>query len=293
MKKKNLMVQLFLNIFFIFVSSLIIIPFIMLLSASISNESRILEEGFGILPKGFDLSAYKYVFENPRAMLQAYKITIIFSAANTVIAVLMNAMLAFGLMKKNLPFKNGIAFYVFFTMLFNGGLVPTYLLISTYLNLTDTIWVYIITGLVSPWNAFMMRTFFQGIPYEITESCYIDGANEYYIFFRMILPLSKPVIATIALFTLLGKWQDWMTSMYYINDPNLYSLQYMLQRILKNIELLQLDTANTAQLSQLAEIPSETVRMAMAVVVAGPALVVFPFFQKYFVKGLTVGSVKG
>lgn len=293
MRRKSIMGQAALNAAFVIISVLVFLPFVMLVSASVSNENDILEYGYRLLPMRLDFSAYAYIFKNPVTILRAYRITAIFSVANTFFAVLMTAMLAFGLMKKNLPGKSGIAFYVFFTMLFNGGLVPTYLLITRYLHLSDTIWVYILTGLVSPWYAFMMRTFFEGIPYEITESCYIDGANEFYIFFRMILPLSKPVLATVALFVLLGKWQDWMTSMYYINKPELYSLQYMLQRILKNIELLQMDTANTAQLADLADIPSETVRMAMAIVVAGPALVIFPFFQKYFVKGLTVGSVKG
>lgn len=293
MKKKSLTGQIFLNIVFIITSALVLLPFLLLVSASISNETDILEYGYRLIPERIDFSAYKYVFENPVTILRAYGVTAIFSVTNTVFAVLFTAMLAYGLMQRDLPGKNFIGFYVFFTMLFSGGLVPTYLLISRYLHLTDTIWVYILTGLISPWYAFMMRTFFQSIPYEVVESCYVDGANEFQIFFKIILPLSKPVLATVALFTLLGKWQDWMTSMYYINDPKLYSLQYMLQRILKNIELLQMDTSNTAQLTQLAEIPSETVRMAMAVVVAGPALVVFPFFQKYFVKGMTVGSVKG
>lgn len=293
MRKKSLWGQFFLHIVFIITCTLVILPFIILVSASISNETDILEYGYQLLPKRIDFSAYKYVFENPATILRAYGVTTVFSVATTISAVLFNAMLAYGLMQKNLPGKNFIAFYIFFTMLFSGGLVPTYLLVSKYLHLSDTIWVYIFVSLVSPWHAFMMRTFFQSIPHEIVESCYVDGANEYQIFFKIILPLSKPVLATVALFTFLGKWQDWMTSMYYINDPKLYSLQYMLQRILKNLELLQMDTTNTVQLAQLAEIPSETVRMAMAVVVAGPALIIFPFFQKYFVKGMTVGSVKG
>jgi len=178
-------------------------------------------------------------------------------------------------------------------MLFSGGLVPTYILYTQYLNLDDTIWVYILPALVNPWYLFMVRTFFADIPEAIIESAYIDGANEYTIFFRFVLPLSKPVLATIALFVFLGKWNDWYTSMLYINKENLVSLQYLLQRIMKNLEALQNASMMGTTIVNSADIPSETTRMAMAIVVAGPVLVIFPFFQKYFVRGMTVGSVKG
>jgi len=228
--------------------------------------------------------------------LNAYKVTFIFSVLRMVFSVLLQAMIAYPLTKKFLKGRTGLSFYLYFTMLFSGGMVPSYILTTQYLHLDDTIWVYIIPCLVSPWNIFMMRTFFAGIPNAIIESAYIDGANEFRIFFTMILPLSKPILAYIALTTFLGAWNDWYTSMLYINKDSLISLQYLLQRIMKNLEVLQNATAMGEDVSMLmnaAEIPGETVRMAMAVVVAGPALVVFPFFQKYFVRGITVGSVKG
>ena len=180
-------------------------------------------------------------------------------------------------------------------MLFGGGLVPSYILITQYLHLDDTIWVYILPSIVSPWYIFMMRTFFQGIPEEIFESAQIDGASQYSIYSRFVIPLSKPVLATIALFTFLGLWNNWYTSMLYINRrDDLISLQYLLQRIMQNITLLQqTESLGGNQLISIQDIPSESARMAMAVIVAGPALVIFPFFQKYFTKGLTVGSVKG
>ncbi len=179
-------------------------------------------------------------------------------------------------------------------MLFSGGLVPTYILLTQYLHLNDTIWVYILPSLINPWYIFMIRTFFAGIPEEIVESAVLDGASEYKILAVMILPLSKPVLATVALFIFLGKWNCWYEAMLYINDDKLVSLQYLLQRVMNNIKLLQdSSVSNMSNLLSAEEIPSETVRMATAVLVAGPALFVFPFFQKYFVKGLTVGSVKG
>ena len=294
MKKKNIdLSQLILNIGFVIACIAFIVPFVIIVSASISNEQDILNYGFKILPMKVDWSAYRYVFKNPGTILQAYKVTAIFTVARTFLATLLMSMLAFGLTKKHVPGRDKISFTVFFASMFSGGLVPTYLLVTQYLHLADTIWVYIVTGLVSPWTVFMLRTFFQGIPYEITESCYMDGASEYCIFFKIILPLSTPVLATVAFTGFLGTWQDWMTSMYYINNPKLYSLQYLLQVLLKNIELLKMDVADAQQLQELVDIPSETVKMAMTIIVAGPVLMIFPFFQKYFAKGMVVGSVKG
>lgn len=277
------------------ITILVILPFVMLVSISISNEQQVVEYGYSIIPRGIDFSAYKYVLQNPEPILRAYGVTATYSAVAMVLAVLFMAMLAYPLSKRDFKGKKTISFYVYFTMLFSGGLVPTYILITEYLNLDDTLWVYILPGLISPWYVFMMRTFFQDIPYEISESACIDGAGEYTIFFRMILPLSKPVLATVALFTFLAKWSDWYTAMLYINDDNLISLQYLLQRMMENITLLTSisDSGGLSMTLSDVEIPSETVRMAMAVIVAGPALLIFPFFQKYFVKGLTIGSVKG
>lgn len=293
MKRQELRMQIIINIIFVIMCALILLPFLLVLSVSFSNEKDIAMFGYSIIPKNFDVSAYAYIFRNAKAIIDAYKVTIEVSVIYTVLSVLLMAMLAYPLTKKNLKGKNALSFYIYFTMLFSGGLVPTYILITQYLRLGDTIWVYIIPSLISPWYVFMMRTFFQGIPGEISESALIDGANEYIIFFRMILPLSKPVLATVALFSFLSKWNDWMTSMLYINESSLTSLQYLLQKMMQNIKLLQDGNIDSSMVMATADIPAETVRMAMAVVVAGPALLVFPFFQKYFVKGLTVGSVKG
>lgn len=293
MRKKNLALQIGLCVFFTIICALILFPFWLLVSASFSNADVIAKTGYQLWPKPFDLTAYKVVFENPGQILNAYKVTFIFSITAMVLAVLLMAMIAYPLARKNLKGRGAINFYLYFTMLFGGGLVPTYIIFTRIFHLNDTIWVYIIPGLISPWYVFMMRTFFAGIPGEIIESATIDGASEYTIFIKMILPLSKPVLATIALFTFLGKWNDWYTALIYITDPDLYSLQFLLQKIMEDIKVL-IDNMNKGIGNLTTEgIPAETVRMAMAVVVAGPALVVFPFFQKYFVKGLTVGSVKG
>ncbi len=277
--------------FFIILSFIVIFPFWLLVSASLSDSKTLASSGYQIWPSPFDFTAYKYVFMNPTQIFRAYILTFIFSVATMVLSVLLMSMVAYPLSRNGLRGKKAINFYLYFTMLFSGGLVPTYILIAKMLHLNDTIWVYILPSLISPWYVFMIRTFFRGIPNEIIESATIDGASEYRIFLTMILPLSKPVLATVALFMFLNKWNDWYTALIYISKSNLYSLQYLLQKIMEDIKILKEN--NALAMNIMEDIPTENVRMAMAVVVAGPALIVFPFFQKYFVKGLTVGSVKG
>lgn len=293
-KKKHISAgQIILNILFIILAVAIVFPFILLVVISISNEKDIIRYGYSIIPKNIDFAAYQYVFKNPTSVINAYKVTIIVSVAYMVLSTFLMAMVAYPLSRRTFKGKMFVSFYLYFTMLFGGGLVPTYILITQYYGLGDSLWVYILPHMISPWYVFMMRSFFQEVPNEMIESAYIDGAGEYRIFAQIIVPLSKPVIATVALFSFLNKWNDWNTALLYINDETKISLQYLLQRILQNMQAMQQMESNLTSFVNATEIPSETARMAMAVVVAGPALVVFPFFQKYFVKGLTVGGVKG
>ena len=292
MNKKERTYQIVLCLIFTVICALIIFPFWLIVSASLSSASQLAKEGYQMIPRPVDFSAYKVVFENPGQVLRAYWVTFVFSVATMALGVLFMAMIAYPLSRKSLRGRGAINFYLYFTMLFSGGLVPTYIVISSMLHLNNTMWVYILPALISPWYTFMMRTFFSGIPGEIIESSTIDGASEYKIFFGMILPLSKPVLATVALFMFLGQWNNWYTALIYITRQELYSLQYLLQSIMENINMLK-QNPQMASMMEKSDIPSETVQMAMAVVVAGPALIIFPFFHKYFVKGLTVGSVKG
>jgi len=293
MKKADNIFQVILTIFFIILAAIWILPFLITLSVSFSSEKDIVYEGYKLIPKNIDFSAYRFVFSNPMSILQAYKVTFIFSFTSMVLGTLLIALLAYPLTRKEFKARKFLNLFVYLTMLFSGGLVPSYILITRYLHLGDSIWVYILPSLMNVWYVFMIRSFFSDIPEAIYESARIDGANEFVIFFRIVLPLSKPALATVALFTFLAKWNDWFTSMLYINDQSLISLQYLLQRIMNNIKILQESAGLIGLGMEAVETPSETARMAMAVVVAGPALVVFPFFQKYFVKGLTLGSVKG
>lgn len=290
-KKKVSIPQITLQIFVILLALVVVLPFVIIVSISLSNEQTIALEGYGLFPKNFDLSAYEFLFQDIEEIIQAYGVTAFFSFASMVLGTFLMSLIAYVLSVRNFKGRNAISFYLFFTMLFSGGLVPTYILITQYLHLNNKIWVYILPTLIGPWNVFMIRSFFQGIPYEITESAIVDGAGHFVIYSKLIVPLSKPVLATVALNVFLGKWNDWNTSLLYISDKSLRSLQYLLQEALLSVSMIQ----NMPQASMYisSQIPTETVRMAMAVVVAGPALLIFPFFQKYFVKGLTLGSVKG
>lgn len=294
MIKQKKIEQIVLTTVLLIVCLAIVFPFLLLVSISLSEEKDIIYNGYKMWPEHFSVASYKYLLGNSSAVFDAYKVTIFYSVVSMALSTLLTSMIAYPLTRKKLKGRSAISFYIYFTMLFNGGLVPSYILITQYLHLNNTIWVYILVGLISPWNIFMTRSFFSNLPESMIEAAKIDGANEYMIFFRFVLPLSKPVLATVALTIFLSRWNEWMTCMLYISDTKLYSLQYLLQSIMENIKVLQEAQSAGAgvQLTE-SEIPAETVRMAMAVIAAGPAVIIFPFFQKYFVKGMTVGSVKG
>ena len=284
--------QIALHAIFILISIAYIVPLMLVISASFSSERSLTGTGFSLFPTEFSLEAYKTVFSNPDQILQSYQVTIIFSAIATVLTVLIMGIMAYPLSRPSFALKNPITFFVFFTMLFSGGMVPSYLLITRYLHLDDTIWVYILPSLVSAYNLIIIRTNYKNIPNELIEAAKIDGAKEIYICFKIVMPLSKATLASIGFLFLVGKWNDWLTASLYIRDPNLYSLQYLLQRILREVEYLK-QLAQMNMLTGTEVVPTESVRYAMALVAAGPMLIVFPFFQKYFAKGMTIGAVKG
>ncbi len=285
----------FIHIFFIFFSLLFAIPFLLVIAISFSNEQDIIREGYRLIPQHFDLTAYKLVFKNPDQVITSYMVTIFQAGFGTLASVFVMSLCAYPLSRPNFTWRGPITFFIFFTMLFGGGLIPTYILNTQYLGLGDSIWVYIIPSLANAFHIIIFRTFFQGLPLSIIESAKMDGATEWRIYWQMILPISKPVIATLALLNLLSKWNEWFNAMVYIRDENLYTLQYLLQRILLQAEFIEkmAEELPAGIDVSLFEVPTETVRFAMAVVAAGPLLLVFPFFQKYFAKGLTIGSVKG
>lgn len=291
--KKNNLPQIIINAVFIIFGLLCIIPLISILSISISSELDILKNGYSLIPRKIDLTAYFYVLYKPIQILNAYKVSIFVTVFGTTASLIVVAGIAYPLSRSDFKFRNQLSFFSFFTLLFNGGMVSTYILISNYLHLKNSIWVLILPYMASAWFILLLKTFMQKIPMDIIEACMIDGANEFRIFIQIIIPLSKAGLATVGLFTLLQYWNDWWLSLLYIETEKLVPLQYMLYRMMANIEFLTSSSNKMPPGMNTAQIPSESARMAMAILAAGPMLIVFPFFQKYFVKGLTVGAVKG
>ncbi|MDF2927427.1 MAG: binding-protein-dependent transport system inner rane component [Paenibacillaceae bacterium] len=293
-KRKTALSMSLIHLFFIAVSLAFIIPLWAVISISISSEVDITKYGFRLIPKVLDFSSYKYIFESPATILNAYKVTIIVSVVALVLYLLISSMTAYALSRSSFKYRKGITFYLFFTMLFSGGLVPYYILMNQYLHLRNTYWALILPLLGNVWYIFIMRTNFSQIPDAIVESAKMDGAGEFKIFYQIILPLSKPVLATVGLLQLLANWNAWYQAMLFVDNSELYPLQYLLQTILRNAQELSRGFENSMITFTASQpLPTESMRMAMAVIATGPMLLVFPFFQKFFVKGLTVGAIKG
>ncbi len=281
------------NLFFLVFSILCLIPFLTVVSISLSNETDIAFNGYRLIPEKIDLLAYQYILNSPEQLLQSYFISINTTVVGTLASVIIMALAAYPLTRPDFKYKRFISFYYFFTMLFSGGLVPFYILITQYLQWDDTWWVLWVPSLVSAWYIFMLRTFIKGLPDSIFESAKIDGASEFRIFFALVMPLSRAALATVAFYGVLGRWNDWFTSLLFISNQKLIPVQYLLYRIMSNIDFITQMQNNRVTVLDNIRLPGETARMAMCVLAAGPVLFAFPFFQKYFVKGMTIGSVKG
>lgn len=283
------------NLLFILISSICIIPFLLLIAVSFTEEKSLFANGYKFIPQMFSLKSYEFLFKDFDFVMNAYMVTIIVVVIGTVLNVLINSLYAYPLSRKDFPFKKLFSYYILITLLFSGGLAPTYYVYVRMLGLKNTLFAMILPGLAGGFNIFIMRTFYQqNIPFEIIESAKIDGASEIRIFSKIILPLSKPIVATIALFSTVYYWNDYFHCLMYIDKEKLYNLQFSMQRALMTIQYLRnnIEAMNQGAILEL-DIPAETVRMAMVVVGIGPIIFVYPFFQKYFIKGLTVGSVKG
>lgn len=290
-KKKALTGQILLNIFFILLCICYVYPLIVLITASFEGASN---PQFGLKIQEFTLDAYKQVFANSTKMLKGYGVTIFYSVVGTFGSLTVMSLFAYAISKRDFKYRNILTFLLFFTTLFNGGLVPTYLVISKLLHLNDTIWVYILPSLLNTWNVIVIRTFFQGLPDGLYEAARIDGASEFRICFQIAIPLATPALASVGFLAFITFWNEWYVTSIYIRNPDLYSLQYILKIVLDDAEYLKEMMANGAAAGLEKSLQNlESLRFAMAVVSAGPMLFVFPFFQKYFAKGLTIGSVKG
>ena len=293
MSKKN-KTSLGIHIVLILFSLACILPFMMVISASFTSAADLSKYGFSILPPKMDFSAYAYLFENPKQIISGYKVTIFITLVGTFLSVLVMSMTAYALSRPNFKLKGFMTAYIFFPTLFSGGLVASYIINTKYLHLLDSIWVLILPGLVNVFHIFMIRTFFKQLPEGLFDAAKVDGASESRICFSIAIRLSKPVLATVAFLGALGRWNEWYNAMLYIRSADKYPLQYLLQRMMMNIqELLDQMTKVPAVMVNAAEIPGENLRMALLVVCIGPMMLFFPFFQKYFTKGMTVGAVKG
>ena len=278
---KDTKYQVVINTVLIILSLMCVMPFILLLSSSITSETALVKTGYRFWPTEIDLSAYKYLLMDSTSIVRGYAISFFVTIVGTLTSLMLTTLYAYPLSRKNLPGRNIFAFYIFFTMLFNGGLVPGYMMWTQMFHIKNTIFALIVPGLLlNAFNVIMMRTYFTtNIPEEVLEAARIDGGGELYILTKVVLPMSKPIIVTLVLLIGLSYWNDW-----------LYSIQVLLKKMMDDIEMIKKASAAGASTMKM---PSISIRMAVAVMGALPIMCVYPFFQKYFVKGIVIGAVKG
>lgn len=272
-----------------------ILPIILIVVASFTDETTLLADGYRFFPKKYGLEAYVYLWKQSVMMFRAYKISISVTVIGTLISLVLSTMFAYPLSRKDFKYRNFFSFFVFFTMLFSGGIVPSYMMWTKFFHIKDTIWALIIPSyLMNAFNILLIRNYYtNNIPDALIEAARIDGASEFLTFRRVIIPLSVPVIATVGLFTGLAYWNDWINGLYYINDPSLYSIQNLLIRLMNNIQYLNSGAAAGVVSGGTSTLPSTSVRMAIAVVGVIPVVIAYPFLQKYLIRGTVIGAVKG
>ena len=285
--------QIFVNAFFVFLVFICVMPFILLISSSVTEESHLIKEGYGFIPKAVSWDAYKYLLVDSKAVVRGYMISIFQTIVGTLCNLIITTLLAYPLSRKDLPGRGVIAFIVFFTMLFYGGLVPSYMMWTQVFKINNTFWALILPNLMmGAFYVIMMRTYFtSNIPEALIDAAKIDGAGEVRILLQVVLPMSTPIIATLALLTGLNYWNDWLNGLYYVNKDSLYSIQVFLYQMLMKADFLRSSAASALPVG--VKLPAVGIKMAVAVLGSVPMLIVYPFFQRYFVKGITIGSVKG
>lgn len=273
---------------------LCIFPVLLTLVISFSSSESITEVGYALIPQSWSLDAYKYIFADPLVIGRAYGITIFNAVAGTAVGILVVSLYAYSLTVEHYKLRKFFTYYMLVTMLFGGGMVASYIVNTQVLHLGNTIWIMILPLLFNTWHVVIMRTFIQtSVPKAVIESAKIDGATEWKTFFKIVMPMSVPGIASVSFFILLGLWNDWNFPLLYITNDKLYNLQFLLQRIMKSIEVIKNNPEYAQVAKTMTAIPTESARMALCFVALGPILIAYPFFQKYFIQGITVGSVKG
>lgn len=278
------------------IALLCLIPFVMVLSGSLSSEQTIVQNGFSLFPQDFSLEAYKTVFKDPDVVVRAYVTTILLTLVGTFTGLLFQTMTAYVLTRKEFTWRKGFSFFFYFTTLFSGGLVPTYVLYTRTLKLGDSYLALLLPLVFSVYNLLVMKSYISALPDSLVEAAKIDGCSETRILFQIVMPLIKPALATVGLFIALAYWNDWYSAMLYIKDESKYPLQYFLYQQVNNIEAYKKLIASHAVSGDVVNtmtLPTQTLKMALTVVVTGPIVLAFPFVQKYFVQGITIGAVKG
>lgn len=287
--------QFIMNLVMIFLLVICVAPFLLMVMASFTEEQTLIRDGYSFFPAKFSLATYAYLWKSISTIGRGYLMTILVTVIGTTLNLLLTVLFAYPLSRQDLPFRGAISFFLFFTMLFNGGLVPTYMMYANTFHIKDTIWALIVPSLMM--NAFyviMMRTFFStSIPVSLIEAAKLDGAAEFKILGKVILPLSKPMLVTLILMAGLNYWNDWLNGMYYVSNQKLFTIQMILTNMIQNINFLSKNAALFGADAARISVPTVGIRMAIAVIAVLPVLVIYPFLQKYFVKGIVIGGVKG
>mgnify|MGYP002200080375 FL=1 len=272
-----------------------ILPFLLMVMASFTEEATLTRNGYSFFPEVFSLETYRYIIKSAGTILRGYVMTIVITLIGTACNLILTVLFAYPLSRKDLPYRGFLSFFLFFTMLFNGGLVPTYMMYANTFHIKNTMFALIVPSLMM--NAFyviMMRSFFSSsIPDSLIEAAKLDGASERKILMRIVVPLSKPMIVTLVLMVGLGYWNDWMNGLYYVTDQKLYTIQMILNNMINNIEFLTRNASMLGSAASSMRIPQVGIRMGIAVIAVLPILIIYPFLQKYFVKGIVIGGVKG
>ncbi|MFD2408850.1 carbohydrate ABC transporter permease [Paenibacillus tritici] len=271
------------------------LPFLLIVIASFTNETTLIRNGYSFFPEHLSLDAYRYIKSSAYIFIRAYGVSFLVTILGTAIGLLITSMLAYPMSRSDFKYHNLLAFVVFFTMLFSGGIVPSYIMWTQYFHIKNTLWALILPNLLANgFNVLLVRNYFKNnVPLEIIEAAQIDGASELRTFFRIMLPLSMPVMATVGMFMGLAYWNDWINALYFVSKPQLYGIQNLLMQLMSNIQFLNSGQAGNVLGAESVSLPSTAVRMAMAVLGIVPVLFVLPFMQKYLTRGVIIGAVKG
>ncbi|WP_256760743.1 carbohydrate ABC transporter permease [Cohnella sp. WQ 127256] len=275
-------------------AAMCVIPMWIALMASFTNELELIRNGYSLWVRSFDLTAYQLIFTGTTSVYRAYGVTVLTTIAGVILTVFLTSSFAYPLSVKSLKYRNKLTFFCYVTMVFNGGLVPTYILTTRFLHMQNSIWVLIIPAALNGFNVFLMKNYFATLPDALAESAKIDGASEVYIYFKIILPLSMPILATIGLFAAIGYWNEWFRVLLFISEQKLFTLQFLIMRLQQQAEFLNSSLSASARAALGGQmVPTIGIRVATAMVSIGPIILLYPFLQKYFIKGLTIGAVKG